>query len=363
MTVRPTFESRRAPVAGTLDGDAVVRAVGAARRRLRTVSTLRLGALAAPGGVVLGAGLALAGWAPWWTPAALAALGAAGAAAWATAHTPTVPTVARILDAHLELRDRVSAALQLRQTGGPVAALVARDAAARLAPVDLTALFPLAIGRGPAVATTMAVALVAWLAAGGVNERGPATAAAGAAEGSASESDDAGARARAGAGTATSEPARQAAGRQTVLETRAPGRGPADAGETPRTASQASSPRPVPTAAPPAAGTQGRPAMGTAGNHLSAPSMASTATGPSGRGAAAGRTTGGAMSSGAGGASGQALAPSPAAGTTPMTSWLNAARTQAEAALARDAIPPDHREHVRAYFRAIGAAPSPGGPR
>jgi hypothetical protein len=358
MTVRPAFESPREP-----EGDAILRAVGTARRRLRTVSALRLGAVAAPGGVALGAGLALAGWAPWWTAAALGALGAAGAAAWAATHTPTVTTVARILDAHLELRDRVSAALQLRQTGGPVAALVARDAAARLAPVDLTALFPLAIGRAPAVATAVAVAMVAWLAAGGVDRRGPATAAT-SSDGSASESSEPGARARAGARAAAPEPARQPAGQRSVRETRAPGRAPTDGDTTSRAASDASS-RPALTDPRPTAGDQERPVSRLAETQqAAAASMASAATGASGRGgAAAGRTTGGAMTSGAGGASGQALAASPGGGTIPLAASLGAARTQAEAALARDVIPPDHREHVRAYFRAIATEPGRGGSR
>jgi hypothetical protein len=50
-------------------------------------------------------------------------------------------------------------------------------------------------------------------------------------------------------------------------------------------------------------------------------------------------------------ASGEAAAPAPAAS-------YRTARASAEAALARDVIPPDYRDHVRAYFRAIG----PGGP-
>jgi hypothetical protein len=69
------------------------------------------------------------------------------------------------------------------------------------------------------------------------------------------------------------------------------------------------------------------------------------------------------MTSGAGGATGQALAAAPGAGTIPLATSLGAARTQAEAALVRDMIPPDHREHVRAYFRAIATEPPPGGSR
>jgi hypothetical protein len=40
-----------------------------------------------------------------------------------------------------------------------------------------------------------------------------------------------------------------------------------------------------------------------------------------------------------------------------------AARASAEAALGRDEIPPDYREHVRAYFGALPASGSPGGTR
>jgi hypothetical protein len=34
------------------------------------------------------------------------------------------------------------------------------------------------------------------------------------------------------------------------------------------------------------------------------------------------------------------------------------ARANAEAALARDVIPPDYRDHVRAYFRTLPARPA-----
>jgi hypothetical protein len=54
MSVQSAIETPR-----DATGD-VLRAVGAARRRLRTVSMLRLAAIAAPAGVTLGAILALA---------------------------------------------------------------------------------------------------------------------------------------------------------------------------------------------------------------------------------------------------------------------------------------------------------------
>ena len=64
------------------------------------------------------------------------------------------------------------------------------------------------------------------------------------------------------------------------------------------------------------------------------------------------------MSAGAGGAApGNRLASPGSEPAAPVaTVSYRAARANAEAALARDVIPPDYRDHVRAYFRAL---PSP----
>jgi hypothetical protein len=157
MRTRSPFESPRDAAAAD-----VLRLVVAARRRLRTVATVRLVAIAAPAGVAAGAVLVTAGWAPAETPRVLGVLGAIAAAAWAAVRTPSLAAVARMLDARLGLRDRVAAALQLQFADGPIAALVARDAAARLASVRMTTVFPLAMGRMPAVAIALAVASMAW---------------------------------------------------------------------------------------------------------------------------------------------------------------------------------------------------------
>jgi len=68
---------------------------------------------------------------------------------------------------------------------------------------------------------------------------------------------------------------------------------------------------------------------------------------------------------GAGGAAaGHALA-RPGDERAPQTSAAayRAARASAEAALGRDVIPPDYRDHVRAYFSALPSSASPGGAR
>jgi hypothetical protein len=63
------------------------------------------------------------------------------------------------------------------------------------------------------------------------------------------------------------------------------------------------------------------------------------------------------MSAGAGGAApGNGLASPGSEPAAPVaTVSYRAARANAEAALARDVIPPDYRDHVRAYFRALPA--------
>ena len=354
MTVRPAFESRPEPA-----GDAVVHAVAAARRRLRTVNALRLVAIATPGGVAAGAALALAGWAPAWAPAALGVLAAAGALAWAAADTPPPATVARVLDAHLEFKDRVTAALQLRQSGSPIAALVARDAVARLAFVDLTALFPLMFGRAHAASATVAVMMVGWLAATGVDGRRPAAPAA-STEVNASASGEAGARAAGASRPSAADPKPQAPGQRSTTvtsEPRRPGTGVTDAS---RDASAGTSARTLQAAQPPAASAPARP-VGPGDQPPAAAPGAPDASGREGRGgsAAAGSTSRGGLTTGAGGvAPGSALADMAGAGTSRPASVaaIGAARTNAEAALARDVIPPDHREHVREYFRALPAA-------
>ena len=303
MTVRPAQESPHDADAAV---DAVVRNVAAARRRLRVVGALKLAALAVPGGVALGAALSVAGWAPLWTAASLAVVGAAAAAAWAAAHTPSADSVARTLDTRLGLRDRVAAALQLQRTGGPIATLVARDAAARLAPVNVTTLFPLALGRAPAVALTIAVALVAWDLSGGTGgSRTPVTTPTPTNE-SADTSETSrrvpeGSRSAAEAGRPDSQP-RPA---ETTSQPRTDRQRAGDA------ASEATAlPGPRQPAAPAATESTGRSTSAARNQQAESAPAASTAGARGGRGGStAGLTPGGPSLAGAGGAApGNALA-------------------------------------------------------
>jgi hypothetical protein len=346
------------PVSDSSHGAAALevrRAVAAARRRLRTVAMLRLAAVAAPAGVTAGVALALAGPAPAWAAGVLGLLGAVAAAAWAAIRTPTLATVARQLDTRLGLRDRVAAALQLQQTGGPVAALVARDAAARLAPIRMATVFPLALGRIPAVAAAIAVASVAWLMS---IDAGTSRATLATAPGTRdAASADAGSPVRDGA--PSNAPAAEARARSATAPARAPEPRATDGrGTTPR---EAFSPAPArgdrPTTAAARETSDAPRAAGGGSRDGNASSAAARAPRPGARGGAgAGRAARGGLTPGAGGvASGNALAAD--AGSTapgPGIGSYRTARAGAEAALARDVIPPDYRDHVRAYFRALG---------
>lgn len=350
-------------------GEDVLRAVSAARKRLRLVTTLRRAAIAGPSGVAAGAACALAGWMPAWTPIAAGVLGAAAATAWGAARTPSSATVARILDAHLELKDRVSAALQLRESGGPIAALVARDAMARLTGINLRTLFPITIDRAAAIATAAAVAMSAWLLTSGIDTAGPSglpTSAAG------SGSNDAGTPAR---GTTRSSAA--GSGEQTASQRRATtAREPRQRGsdnQPPREAGLASDAGA--SIRTPAAGgdTSGAATSGARDSDGASTPSAPTTARNGAAGSATGQTPIGAVAAGAGGAAPDNV-PLDSARDVPgntvtqrSAASYHAARVAAEAALARDVIPPDYREHVRAYFNVVSprtvAATSDGGPR
>ena len=365
MTRRAGIHSAHDPA-----GEGVLRAVSAARNRLRLVTTLRRAAIAGPSGVAAGAACALAGWMPAWTPIAAGMLGAAAATAWGAARTPAPATVARILDAHLELKDRVSAALQLRESGGPIAALVARDAMARLTGVNLRTLFPVTIDRASAIVTAAAIAMSAWLMTSGTDTAGPSGLMTSAAS-SASNDTDMPAR-----GTTRSSAAgsgEQTAGERPVTTAREPRQRGSD-NQPPREAGLASDAG-ASIRTPAAVGdTSGAAASGARdSDSVSTPSSAPTTTRTGAAASATGQTPIGAVAAGAGGA---------APGNVPLDSArdvlgntttqrsaasYHAARAAAEAALARDVIPPDYREHVRAYFGVVspGTVPatSDGGPR
>jgi len=355
MPTRSPFESPRDAAAAD-----VLRLVVAARRRLRTVATVRLVAIAAPAGVAAGAVLVTAGWAPAETPRVLGVLGAIAAAAWAAVRTPSLAAVARMLDARLGLRDRVAAALQLQFADGPIAALVARDAAARLVSVRMTTVFPLAMGRMPAVAIALAVASMAWPTSSrvGTPEAAPRTASS-----DSGGTDDASSRTRRDSRRAATTAEPRASGRPATPQP-AESRAADDRRDTTREAfaPAAASDRPQ-DAPPPVASPRGAPVntAGTSQQTAAAPAAAA-ATGRTGRsGAGAGSTASGGLTAGAGGAApGGVLASRGSEPAAPVVSGsFRVARANAEAALARDVIPPDYRDHVRAYFRAL-PTPSTG---
>jgi len=351
-------------------GEGVLRAVSAARRRLRFVNTLRLVAIAGPSGVAAGAACALAGWMPDWTPIVAGVLGAAAATAWGAARTPSPATVARILDAHLELKDRVSAALQLRERGGPIAALVARDAMARLAGIKLRTLFPVTIDRAPAIATAAAVAMSAWLV---VSDTDAVGSVGGTTSASNSASTDTSTPARGAARTSAAGSNDQTTDQRSVATAREPRQSGSDS--QPAREESLASDAGASIRTPAAAGdTSGAAASGARdSDNRSTPSSAAATARTGGGGSAAGQTPTGGVAAGAGGAA-PGNAPLDAArdarGHTAIQAFAasyHAARAAAEAALARDVIPPDYREHVRAYFSAVspgtGPVTSNGGPR
>src|SRR5262249_54580239 len=91
----------------------------------------------------------------------------------------------------------------------------------------------------------------------------------------------------------------------------------------------------------------------------STPTVAATPSKTSANGSAAGQAPAGTLAAGAGGAAAgtapvdgdrDALGNAEARVTIQRPASIAAARAGAEAALARDVIPPDYRDHVRAYF-------------
>ena len=289
-------------------------------------------------------------------------LAAVAALAWATAHTPPPEVIARMLDARLGFRDRVSAALQLQPIGGPIATLVARDAAARLASFNPAALFPLTFGRTPVVTLAVAVAMAAWLASSRVDDgRAPARAAS--TDGGASESGEAGEPAREASSAAGSNPGRPATGGRPAVVRREPATGERN-GTTPSADGPGAQARgALPIERSPAADATGRPVNRSPTNQPAAATpVASTATGTAARGgSAAGRAANGGLSTGAGGAApGNAFAaPSGAeAVPRPLITWSGVARANAEAALARDVIPPDYRDARARLLPGDGAGGS-----
>jgi hypothetical protein len=343
-------------------GDAVAAVVAAARRRLRFVLAVHAASLAVPGSIAAGAAIAIAGAAPWWTSIVLGAGAVAGSAVWAALRTPTVAAVAGQLDAALGLRDRVTAAQQLRGSTAPIAALVSRDAAARLAGVRPAAVFPLALARAAVPISALAVALSGWLAVSGRAVTNPRSAVGVPRTTSTGASDDGRAIRQAGTGSVTGVSSRGITASPDAAATARENGGQTETNRHPE------------NGAAPARAESESPSVATRSSARVAPSdLAGTTPQASGSAAAAAAARSASLGSaagavpthdatGAGGVSrGGALTPVDAGEPSVPVSAdrYAAARAGAEAALARDVIPPAYRDDVRAYFRTL----APGGAR
>jgi len=400
-----------APGAEIVPGAALVlTALAAARRRIRLTLLARAASVAGPAGVTLGAaGVLLPLGSPPWLPVLLGSAGLAGATVWALLRTPSLASTASALDARLDLRDRTAAAYQLHGSSSPVAGLVVHDAATHLAALSVAAVFPFAVPRAALVLAPLAVLLgtaVAWpvsprdraeretAAQSGAGMQQPAAARSSAttpapetaARNSAGPEAEASRGTRGTAASATpSEPrpprerSEETAGRRgarpedTVPRPgQSPARGkdanpatPADARiaeQQPRGGAPATPPDAAIAAADTAAAQGGRGLANPA-----RPSQAGTvARGSGGRGASDTDATPLASAGrGAGGVSQGPLAALPRLASTGfdrsqapagLAARYPTARAGAEAALTRDTVPPDLRDYVREYFRAIAPA-------
>lgn len=349
------------PSSGHDAGSLVAAAVAAARRRARLVLALGAGSITVPAGAATGAVLALAGLVPGWTAAALAAAGAATAMGWAAIRTPSTAVTASRIDAALGLRDRVAAALHLRGSDAPIAALVTRDAAARLEGVQLATVFPVALPRPAAPAIALAAGLCGWLAV--ANDVPVAPTANGVTPRAGSADSAATSRRQPAARTGDTQDAKEETARRpdTARDERTPERRASQDGTGPGEPASGRSALDEPSNAPRPAATT--PPQSDADRNASASSNGGSGgtagTTPSGLGSST--QTASRDTQGAGGVSRRgALAPSGAPSDTaalPSRDY-RAARANAEAAITRDVVPPDYRDDVRAYFRALASGGS-----
>jgi hypothetical protein len=336
--------------------------VAASRARVRTALFTRAASVAVPGAVSAAAALKLAGAGlPGWTPLVAGLAAAAGAAARAGTRTPTARATAARLDSLLGLRDRTSAALALHESGTPVSALVARDAAARLSDVRPDQLFPITPSPWAGAAIPVAGVLCAWLLvsspAAGPDEAASAARGAGGGQGTQSGRTNGGgersatAARVADASARTPQPAQRQAGERRSNEPAATARAAAAPASNASRASDAnkagtSAPvlEPAPAAPAARAGQDGN--AGAGGRARTANGMASSSALTGSQQAGAGGVSGAARSE-------QDTVPATPPPATPATR-LATAQAEAAAALARDAVPPGDRDDVRAYFAALG---------
>ena len=311
-----------------------------------------------------------------WSAVATAVAIAASTVA-AFRHTPSAIRVAADVDRQLRLKNTVVAAIQLRQSGLVVAPLIVRDAAACVSRIVPASVFPFELRWRNgllAVSALLLLAILTMLDAPGTPLVSPQTPLTSSGEGpSATGSTPArpgqAATVRSGGQPASGEA--QPVGNQensnigqsvadpsTALTSRTNGATPSDAVGGPALRTQPfvvpPGPAQMDSSAADASTAGGRPAAGQGVASAGTDGAVTAGAGAAGIG----------RGEGAGGVRGQAIgAAVPRMTNTvparpPTTDEYARARQRANAALARDQIPPDLRAYVHDYFVAIAPAES-----
>lgn len=332
------------------DGAVVLATLRRARRRLIAGAFVRATCLALVAAAAALAAARLLADTPLTSRTALTAavvvLVLGGAAAWW--QRPTLPRTAAVIDARLGLADLTVAAHGLRDSERAMARLVVRDARQRLEAASLSRVLPMPRRLATWTTAGSGAAMLLGLLAGGADTPAGRLVPAGGAGRSVSGGNGGGDQ------SSTSRPAEGSAPGAASMAPRLSRDGPGQA------LPQAGDPRPgrtTDTAGNRARGTQ---IAGRAGDE----GQAQTGDQATGRSGGAGRGGGDGQQAPAAGAGGVqqsrveigAAIEIPAAGP-PTTGDLRRAAARAEAAMARDLIPPRLAPVVRRYFQAAQSEP------
>ena len=337
------------------DGAVVVATLIRARRRLIAATFMQFGCMALAAGVAGVVLVSLVTSRPFAVTRPLLAVGALALAVGAVVTTwrrPTLAQTASAIDRRMGLSDLAVAAHALRDSQHPMAQLVVRDARQRLTAAALSRVLPMPRQLATWTSGSSVAALLLGMLVGG----------GGAPTGSLVPAGGAGRVVSGGSARARSEAAASAAATELVTGARAEAAPAARAGGTP----DAATPSPEAQAAPSTVAAR-RSQAGARGAASPADAQGQTAgrSGNAGRGASAPQATPGAAAGGVqqGTLSIRTLSaarPSTRTSSTdapPTTEDLRQATRRAEAALARDEIPPRMKPLVRRYFQSIQSAP------
>lgn len=374
------------PERHSAEAAAVLAALARFRRRAVRVAALR-NAIATILGVLIVAQLTAVGLGtlvPWTAPtvAAVLCLAAVAGGAVAVARAPSLIETAMIVDRRLHLENRATATLQFVRADDPVARLVVRDGAARLAlcrppeafPVEYprhvrmlvtgvacaTLLFVAAQSRSPSSASRQAGASGIGAAQAGALARGEAS----------GGPEESGGQAQQRAGLGRSGPERGAPDHRAgsiapaVADSRAGSTGPPPA---PSTGAAVETPTPSHGEKTPSPeSTNGRAAAGGSVAGRTGDTRSAAAGPPIGASASGGSVTGEVTGRGGGlrGAAPRANAAARATSTAGPRQGVESAQSRADwqrgqAAIAQARIPPELRHYVRAYFAAIRSPQQP----